>query len=140
MWPASTGDSAFAQVVLQMEAAARRAWGRRARRSVAELAACHRLQMDVKFLARIVGTRKRLYQFTAVQGHIGDLFSRGAPKRRGNDRAGSERRSYRRYQGITELWSRSQLSRLSSSSAQNSTMSFVDSGLGRPMRSRIAFQ
>ena len=26
----------------------------------------HRLQMDVKFLERIPGTRKRLYQFTAI--------------------------------------------------------------------------
>ena len=26
----------------------------------------HRLQMDVKFLERIAGTRKRLYQFTAI--------------------------------------------------------------------------
>jgi hypothetical protein len=27
----------------------------------------HRLQMDVKFLERIPGTRKRLYQFTAIE-------------------------------------------------------------------------
>ena len=26
----------------------------------------HRLQVDVKFLERVPGTRKRLYQFTAV--------------------------------------------------------------------------
>jgi hypothetical protein len=26
----------------------------------------HRLQLDVKFLERIAGTRKRLYQFTAI--------------------------------------------------------------------------
>ena len=31
-----------------------------------EAAAGHRLQVDVKFLERIPGTRKRLYQFTAI--------------------------------------------------------------------------
>jgi hypothetical protein len=28
----------------------------------------HRLQLDVKFLERIPGTRRRLYQFTAIDG------------------------------------------------------------------------
>lgn len=31
-----------------------------------QLMACHRLQLDVKFLERIPRTQKRLYQFTAI--------------------------------------------------------------------------
>ena len=42
----------------------------------------HRLQMDVKFLERIPGTRKRLYQFTAIEGSANARSSLASSSRR----------------------------------------------------------